>query len=126
MICRSSLGRFSLSQQPTRYANRAFRLLHINRFGQNQIGADLERLGHSALSLDNRHRKRVLVRSRIARRLEQQSRILLVVTIHDQGVEMLTGQFFDCGKRLGGRLHAKVKLGKNLGDGARGLFIGTE
>jgi len=82
----------------------------MNRFGENQIRAQAESLGHPRLSFDYSDRKRSLIRPRVARALEQESGVLLVVAIHHERVEVLDHQFFHRGKRLVARLDSEVKF----------------
>jgi uncharacterized protein (DUF779 family) len=78
------------------------------------------------LPFDHRDRQRRLVVRGIARALKKQSSILLVVAIHDDGIEVLTHQFFHCCEGFGAGNYCKVQLAENLRYGASRLLIGTE
>ena len=78
-----------LPQQSTSDAQRALRLFHVNRFRQNKICADAKGLGNSRLPLDHGHSKGTLIGSGIARALEQQSRVLLVLAVDHNRIKML-------------------------------------
>ena len=116
------LPRLRFSQQATSNAQRSLRLLNIDWLGQYEIRANAKGFGNSGLTFDNGNRKRTLIRSGIARTLEQQSGILLIVAIDDDGVEMLRHQLLDSRERLVAGLNGEVEFGQNLGDHA-GRFV---
>ncbi len=60
------------------------------------------------------------------RTLEEERGILLVVAIHDDGIEMFAHQFLHCGEGFGTGNHFKVQLAENLCYGASRLLIGTK
>ena len=98
----------------------------MNRFCENKVGANAKGFSNTCLSLNHRNCQRSLVRSRVTRALEQQGRILLVVTVYDDSVEMLCHQFLDCGKRLVAGLDVEVEFTQDLADDASRLFIRAE
>ena len=98
----------------------------MNWLGQHQICAEAESLGHARLSFYHRNRQRGLVGIGIARALEQQSRILLIVAIHHDRVEMLAHQFLDCGKWLVAGLNGEVEISQNLAHCAGRFLVRAE
>ena len=59
----------------------------MNGFGEYQIRAQTKCFGHAGLPFHYGDRERCLVRTGVARALEQESSILLVVAVHHEGVE---------------------------------------
>ena len=57
---------------------------------------------------------------------EEQRRVLLVVTVHDDGVEVLGHQLLDGNKRLGAGLNGEVQLAENLRNRTSRFFVGAE
>ncbi len=98
----------------------------MNWFGQHQVGAEAEGFGDARLSLDHRNRQRRLVGSRVSRALEQQRRILLIVAVHHDGVEVLGHQFFHRGKGLVARLDSKLEFAQYLADDASRFLVRAE
>ena len=119
-------GRFRFSEQTARYAQRSFGLLHINRFGQNQVGTDPKCLRHAGLSFDQRNRKRILIGPRITGALEQQGGVLLIVAIDDNRVEVFGHQPLDRCKGFVAGLDAKLKFTQDLGDHMGRPLVWTE
>ena len=98
----------------------------MNGFGQNQIRAQAKGLGHARLSFHDGDCQRSRVRTRILCALEQQSRVLLVVAVHHNGIEVLDHQFFHCGKGLVAGLDRKLEFTQNLAHHAGRFFIRAE
>ena len=78
------------------------------------------------LAFHHRDRKRRLIGAGVARALEEQSRILLVLAIDHDGVKVLCHQLLDCGEGFIARVNPEVKVTENLRDHPDGFFIGTE
>jgi hypothetical protein len=57
---------------------------------------------------------------------EQQRRVLLVIAVHHDGVEVLGHQLLDGNKRFGAGLNGEVQLAQNLRNRAGSFFVGTE
>ena len=95
----------------------------MNRFCENKVGANAKGFSNTCLSLNHRNCQRGLVRTGVTRALEQQGRILFVVTVHDDSVEMLCHQFLDCGKRFVAGFNMKIEFAQYLVDYARRVFI---
>ena len=101
-------------------------MLDIDGFGQDQVRANAKCLGHPCLTLYDGNRKRCLVRRRIARALEQQGGILLVIAVHHDSVEVFAHQLLDCSERFGAGLDGEFELAQDLRHRAGGFFVGTE
>jgi len=101
-------------------------LFNIDGLGQHQIGPDAECLGDSGLSFDHGDRQRSLIGRRVARALEEQRGVLLVVAVDDDGVEVRAHQLLHRGKGLGAGVDFEVQFGENLRDRARSFLVGTE
>jgi hypothetical protein len=101
-------------------------LLNIDGFGQDEIGANSKRLGDSRLTLHDGDGKGCLVGRRVARALEQQGGILLVIAVHHDSVEVLAHQLLDCTERLDAGLDGELELAQNLRHCTSSLVIGTE
>ena len=67
-----------------------------------------------------------MVLTRILGCLEKQRRILLVLAIDYQCIEMLVGQLLHGRISLGSEFHGKFQFAQNLRDQARTLLIGAE
>ena len=67
------------------------------------------------LSLYERHGQRRAVGARVSGALEDKSRILFVVAVHDKSIVVLTGDLFDRRERLRGNLAVKLQSSQNLG-----------
>ena len=57
---------------------------------------------------------------------EEQRRVLLVIAVHDDGVEVLGHQLLDGNKRFGAGLNGEVQLAENLRNRTTSFFVGTE
>ena len=57
---------------------------------------------------------------------EEQRRVLLVIAVHHDGVEVLGHQLLDGNKRFGAGLNGEVQLAENLRNRTRSFFLGTE
>ena len=124
--CSRWFRRVGFSQQAAGDPQRAFGLFNIYGLGQNQVGADAERLRNSSLAFDNGHGQRRLIGSGVVRALEQQGRILLVLAVHYDGVKVLRHQLLDRGERLVAGLNPKLQVAQNLRDHAGGFVIRAE
>jgi len=118
--------RLILAQKSAGNAQRTFRLLDVNRLGKNQVGADAERLGYSSLSLDHCDGQGRLVVRSVARALEEQCGVLLIVAINHNRVEMRGHHLLHGGEWLSAGNYFEVELAQNLRNRAGGLFVGTE
>jgi len=67
-----------------------------------------------------------LVGRRVARALEQQGGILLVIAVHHNSVEVLAHQLLHRSEWFDAGLDGKLQLAENLRHRASGLVIGTE
>jgi hypothetical protein len=101
-------------------------LFNIYGFGQDKVCANAKCLGDPGLTFHDGNGKRGLVRRRIARALEQQGGILLVIAVHHDSVEVLAHQLLNCSERFDAGLDGKLQLAQNLRHRASGLVIGTE
>jgi hypothetical protein len=86
-------------------------LFNIDGFGQDEIGADAERLRDPGLTFHYGYGKRRLVGRRIARALKHQGGILLVIAVDHNSVEVLAHQLLNCSERLGAGLDVELQLG---------------
>ena len=98
----------------------------MNRFRQHKVRAETERLGHAGLTFDHGDRERSLVGTGVTSALEKQRRVLLVVAVHDDGVEVLDHQFLDGGKGLVAGLDTELEFTQHLADNASRFFIRAE
>jgi len=89
-------------------------LLHIDGFGQDQVCTNPKSFGDTSLSFHNCNGQGRLVRGGISRTFEKQSRILLVVAVHHNRVEVLRHQFLDSGERFAARLDGKIQIAQNM------------
>ena len=103
--------RVGFAEQATGYAQRALGLFDINRFGENQVGADAEGFGNASLALDDGNGERRLIGSGIVGALEQQGSVLLAVTVHHDGVEVLRHQLLNGGERFVAGLYSELQFG---------------
>ncbi len=103
-----------LAQEAARHAKRAFGLFDVDWFGKHEIGADAISLGHSSLSFDQSDSERTLIETGISRALEEQGSVLLVLTVHDDGVITLRHQLLDGGERLVDRFDGEVQVAENV------------
>jgi hypothetical protein len=101
-------------------------LFDVYGFGQDEVGANTESLCDPRLTFHDGYGKRSLVGRRIARALEQQGGILLVIAVHHDSVEVFAHQLLDRRERLGAGLDAKLQLAENLRHRASRFYIGTE
>ena len=88
--------------------------------------ADAESFRDSGLPFHHSHGERRLIRRGVARTLEQQGRILLVVAVHDNGIKVLRHQFLNCRERLGARLDSKFQIVQNVRYSARRFLVRAE
>ena len=116
----------SFAQQTASHAQRALGLFDINRFSENQVGADAECFGNASLAFNDGDGERRLIGSGIVGALEQQGGILLTVTVHHDGIEVLGHQLLDGGERFVAGLYSKLQFGQNLRDYASGFLIWAE
>jgi len=57
---------------------------------------------------------------------EEQRRVLLVIAVHHDGVEVLGHQLLDGNKGFGAGLNGEVQLAENLRNRTSSFFVGTE
>ena len=67
-----------------------------------------------------------MVGPRIARALEQEGGVLLVIAVDHHGVEVLGHQLLNRGKRLVARVNRELEFAENLRHRAGGFFLGAE
>jgi hypothetical protein len=101
-------------------------LLNIYGFGQDKIGAYAERFSDPGLTLHDGYGKRRLVGRRIARALEYQCGVLLVIAVHHDSVEVLAHQLLHYSERLVAGVDGEFELGQDLRHCASSSFVGTE
>jgi hypothetical protein len=85
-------------------------LFDVDGFGQDEVGADAERLCDPGLTFHDGYGKRRLVGRGVARAFEQQCGILLVIAVDHESVEMSAHQLLHCSERFGAGLDAKLQL----------------
>lgn len=101
-------------------------MFDVYGFGQDEVSADAKRLCYPRLTFHYGDGKGRLVGRRIARALEQQGGILLVIAVHHDSVEVFAHQLLDRREWLDAGLDAKLQLVQNLRHRSSRFFIGTE
>jgi hypothetical protein len=115
-----------LSQESARDPKRSFRLLHIDRLGKHQIGADAVGLGYACLSLDYGDGQRALIETGISCALEEQRGVLFVSAIHDDGVVVVGHQPLNGAKGFVCGFNREVQFGEDLADNTSQFLVGRE
>src|SRR5207237_8308542 len=102
------------------------RALAGHRFVENEMRPKLESATHGAGTVDDRDRHGTPITRGRAGAFQDQSRRVLVRTVHNDGFKAIASQFTNCSIALGAMLDLDIQIAKHTAQRAKNLLLRTE